>query len=271
MWFEPGPAVPTDGADPCHLAVAPSGRHLITANYSSGSLTVHALTEAGAIGAITDLVVFDGRGPDADRQEASHPHHVLFGADGREVLVTDLGADEVRRFVLDDVTGRLTAGAAISLPAGAGPRHSVALWAGPGGNGIAVVAELASAVFTVDAAGELGAGLPIGRSAEGIRNYPSAVVGAGRRLYVGNRGADTITVLHLDDEGRPALVAETPAGGRWPQDLLVAGDDLFVASQESDAVVAFRLDGSGRPTGPTAVLPIPSPASLTRVPNLDRS
>src|SRR5258708_5170520 len=32
---------PTNGGAPCHLVVDPGGRHLITANYATGSVAVH--------------------------------------------------------------------------------------------------------------------------------------------------------------------------------------------------------------------------------------
>ena len=40
----------TGGAEPAHLAVDASGRYLITANYSGGSISVHRLGQDGSIG-----------------------------------------------------------------------------------------------------------------------------------------------------------------------------------------------------------------------------
>lgn len=66
-----------------------------------------------------DHIQFSGTGPNADRQESSHPHEVYVYED--ELLIPDLGADK---------TWRLTKGpagwevkGAIDYPAGAGPRH----------------------------------------------------------------------------------------------------------------------------------------------------
>ncbi len=46
----------TGGAEPAHLAVDGSGRFLITANYTGGSISVHRLGPDGSIGERTDLV-----------------------------------------------------------------------------------------------------------------------------------------------------------------------------------------------------------------------
>ncbi|HWI34421.1 MAG TPA: beta-propeller fold lactonase family protein, partial [Lapillicoccus sp.] len=45
----------TGGADPCHLALSPDGRWLLTANYTSGSVSVHPVEDGGSLGASTDL------------------------------------------------------------------------------------------------------------------------------------------------------------------------------------------------------------------------
>ena len=80
----------TGGSEPAHLAVDPSGRFLITANYSGGSISVHRLGEHGEIGPRTDLVQHDLHG-EHPRQDAAHPHMIYVTQDS--VLVVDLGAD----------------------------------------------------------------------------------------------------------------------------------------------------------------------------------
>ena len=49
----PWPALgqqPTGGAAPCHLAISPDGRWLATANYLSGSVSVHPVLDDGSLG-----------------------------------------------------------------------------------------------------------------------------------------------------------------------------------------------------------------------------
>src|SRR5882757_6013973 len=91
-------SVPSGGADPCHLAVTPDGRHLLCSNYSSGSLAVFALDGAGMITDRTDLVTHHGSGPVADRQESRHVHlAVVLDA---VVSAVDLCTDEMRSYTL---------------------------------------------------------------------------------------------------------------------------------------------------------------------------
>ncbi len=71
----------TGGAEPAHLTTDPSGRFLLTANYSGGSISVHRLGPDGSIGPRTDLVRHERHG-DGPRQEQAHPH-MIRAVDGR--------------------------------------------------------------------------------------------------------------------------------------------------------------------------------------------
>lgn len=63
-------------------------------------------------------------GPVADRQEASHMHHVIFDPTNTFVFMPDLGGDRIRVYTYDG-TGQLTEDEAsvLTTDAGAGPRH----------------------------------------------------------------------------------------------------------------------------------------------------
>ena len=56
------------GSAPCHLAVSADGRHLLCANYGTGSVTVFPSRSDGTLDARSDLVQHPGSGP--------HAHHV---------------------------------------------------------------------------------------------------------------------------------------------------------------------------------------------------
>lgn len=236
------------GEDPCHLAVDPSGRLLAAANYGSSTLTLIALAEDGSFGAMASLVL-EGQGPDAERQEAAHPHQVLFH-DGL-MLVVDLGADLVRRFAIDlsAPAGRmLTPIAPLHAPAGSGPRHGVFL---PDGR-LALSGELASSLV-------IGAQVPppgwsnvlsTGESgparSRSPRNYPGDVQRSedGRFVYLANRGYDTIAAFDVT-AGAPHRIAEVASGGAWPQHLLVHRECCLVANWDSNVVTALSLTEGG--------------------------
>jgi 6-phosphogluconolactonase (cycloisomerase 2 family) len=253
----------TGGAYPCHLAVTPDGRHLLSANYMSGSVSVHRLESGGAVGERTDLRTHDGAGPDPDRQTGPHAHMVSPDPDGDGLFVVDLGADTVFRYVLDPDTGRLSGGPGVVVRPGSGPRH---LARHPDGRRAFLVGELDATVtgYRLDPqSGELVEYDRVPASGSGGAQPSEIRVGRdGRRLYVANRGVDTVAIFDLDGSGITRL-GEVSTGGEWPRHLTVIGDHLYVANERSHTVMTFRLgedglvDGSGDLFGllsPTCVL-----------------
>lgn len=257
---------PTGGGAPCHLLHHPAG-YLLAANYESGSVAVHPIGADGTLGPRTDLVQHTGSGPHPERQRGPHAHEVRLA--GELVVVVDLGLDRLIGYRLDPATGRLSVAAdpfARTHP-GAGPRHAVAH---PNGRWY-VAGELDATVAVFDPDPSTGvmhevAALP--STAGPAPSYPASIAlsaGAGR-LYVSNRGADTIATFAVDPAGDLSPVDEVPSGGSWPRHFAIVDDVMFVANERSDTVVSFTLDaatGLPRPTGdavtvgaPTCVLPV---------------
>jgi 6-phosphogluconolactonase len=59
---------PSHGAHPCHLALDPTGRFLIVANYSSGTVAVYPVAADGRLGEASAIVQHRGRSLNAQRQ-----------------------------------------------------------------------------------------------------------------------------------------------------------------------------------------------------------
>ncbi len=254
----------TGGTHPCHLAVAPGGRYLVSTNYTSGSVAVHRLGADGALGERTDLLVHEGAGPNPERQERAHAHMASPNPGGGAILVIDLGTDAVYRYELEAATGRLVPlGPRIHVRAGSGPRH---LARHPDGRRAYLVGELDATVTAYDIDGAAGVLHERGRVATsrltGAQPSEIAVGADGRFLYVANRGPDTVSVFALDG-GTPAYLAEIPTGGHWPRHFALVGEHLYVANERSHAVVGFHLDAdSGVPQGPGSVLALSSPTCV---------
>jgi 6-phosphogluconolactonase len=256
----------TGGGHPCHLAVAAGGRHLLVANYGTGSVTVLPLDGDGAPGERTDLLDLQGTGPDRDRQEGPHAHMVAPDPYTADVLVVDLGADRVVRLRLDAVTGRVSAGPpAVVAEAGTGPRHLVRA----GDGAVLVVGELAANLTWYrpgPQAGRLEMAGSVATSTGAAPIYPSEIsMGSdGRFVYVANRGPDTVSVFAWDGDAA-RYVDEVPTGGEWPRHIVLLGEHLYVANERSHTVMAFRIDpetGVPVPDGePTAQ---PSPTCMLR-------
>ena len=164
------------------------------------------------------------------------------------LYVTDLGADEVRRYPVADQM--------VPLPTvryGSRTASGRATW--PARDRRYVVGKLDGIVRAYD--GEKSAGTLTSREFEGV-NQPSHLDMDGEFLYVANRGPNTITVLRADDL---TLVAEVPSGGEWPRHFAIDGDRLYVANQHSGVVTEFALeDGVPTPTG--QVLEVDSPSCV---------
>jgi len=240
----------TGGAEPAHLAVDGSGRYLITANYTGGSLSVHRLGPDGSIGERTDLVRHERSGADP-RQEQAHPHMIYVAGD--QVLVVDLGGDAVYRYHLSE-DGKLALDGVIETPAGSGPRHLL-----PAGDRFYLTAELSGQVLAYDRDWQLLGVVPASGSAG--PNQPSELVSNGRYLYVANRGPDTISVFALADGALPRLVTEV-AAGNWPRHIALDGDDLYVAGERSHEVIRMTIDPATGIPAVTGTITVPSPTVI---------
>src|ERR1035437_2590909 len=238
--------MPSGGAEPCHLAVDPDARMLVVTNYTTSTLAVWPLAEDGSLIGDGELIELRGASIDPDRQNAAHPHQVVFN--GNVLYVVDLGADVLRTFaVAEHGNGAeaLTPVREAPVPAGTGPRHLVVL---PGGD-VALSGELASTVLT-GRPDDPATGWLVSPSTErtgpartrNLRNYPGDIQCStdGRFVYLANRGYDTIAPFAIG-AGTPRLIAELDSGVKRPQHLLVAGDDLLVAGRDSSLVVAMPL------------------------------
>ncbi len=114
------------GKNAVHLSIDPTGRWIVTANYSAGSVGVVPIEKDGTLGPRSDLVNLPGEpGPDRKQQASSHPHDAVFDPSGRFIAVPDKGLDRVFVFRLDTASGKLMPNDPpfVATRAGAGPRH----------------------------------------------------------------------------------------------------------------------------------------------------
>jgi 6-phosphogluconolactonase len=247
------------GADPCHLLIFPSGRHLLTANYTSGSVAAHPFESTGVLAPASDLVAFTGSGPALGRQDSAHTHHVAVRPGTDEVAIADLGADAVHRIRFDDDTGRFGPRLEpIRLHPGCGPRQVV--FAADGRRAF-VLGELDSTVTTIDWTAASGPSVlaisPALRAPTPVDNLAATLLLAadGATLYASHRGADLVAVLTVTDTNvRP--IADIHCGGHWPRHIAVDDRWLYITNERSDEVVALHLDDLNQ----RARIQMPSPA-----------
>lgn len=249
-WREVG-RVATAGADPCYVVLDAEEGRLAVANYGSGSIAMFRLDPATGLPCDDpDVRANTGCGPVEDRQEGPHAHCVRFGPDGQWLFHVDLGTDEILAYPLDPTTGRLgERHLAYAAPAGSGPRHLVFHPTLP----LAILAsELASTLTLLRVeGGSLTAihaisTLPDGFEGTSIAGHLS-LDRSGARIYVTNRGHDSVAVFDWSDGHIPYLLQHVPSGGASPRAfvLLDAERLLVLANEEGDTVTVFDVRDDG--------------------------
>lgn len=270
----------TRGAASCHLATDPTGRALLVANYTRGSVVALPIEPDGSLGAATSFFEHRGRSVNAARQSAPHAHAIVpspavAGADGhaasRFAFAADLGTDQILCYRLDAAAATLAPHDPPfkSSPAGAGPRH---LRFHPDGRVLYAINELASSVsvYGYDAAkGQLTERQTISTlpgdctastTAADLRATPD-----GRFLYGTNRGHDSIAIFRIAADGLLEVVDIVPSLGGGPHNLAITPDGslLLCANMPGSNLAAFRIDaGSGRLTPIGRPLAIPAPSCI---------
>jgi 6-phosphogluconolactonase len=117
--------VSSHGTGPCHLTVDRSGKNVLVANYTGGSVAVLPVNEDGSLRAAAAFIQHTGSSVNKERQEGPHVHCIRASPDNRFVLAADLGLDELLVYRFDPVRGSLVPNDPpfIKTLPGAGPRH----------------------------------------------------------------------------------------------------------------------------------------------------
>jgi 6-phosphogluconolactonase len=267
---------PSHGTSPCYITVDPSGKFVLVANYSSGSLAVLPIQSDGSLGESSDVVQHQGSGPNQKRQEGPHAHCIVLDRSGKYAYAADLGLDKVMIYHFDAKAGKLTPNTqpfAQTKP-GAGPRHFVIH---PSGKFAYVINEIDSSLtgFTYDGSkGTLTELQTVSTLPEGFQGENSCadihIHPSGRYLYGSNRGHDSIVAFTIDvRSGKLSYLAHEPTQGKTPRNFALdpSGSFLFAANQNSDTVVTFQIDrktGKLKPAG--QVTEIPKPVCLKFIP-----
>ncbi|MDF2643626.1 MAG: 6-phosphogluconolactonase [Pseudomonas sp.] len=240
----------TQGKNPVHLALDPSGSYLIVTNHIGASLAVLPIERDGSLGVLNQLVEITGEpGPHRVEQPHAKPHFGLFDREGRHVIVPDKGLNRVFSFRFED--GRLSecTPSFVQTRETAGPRH---LAFHPRGDMAYVINELDSTVtaYRYDAstggltARQILSTLPASYTGDS-RAAGIQVDTQGRFVYASNRGYDSIAVFGIDPHtGLLSFIEAVPSAGRTPRffTLTPNGRYLFALNEDSDSIAAFAVD-----------------------------
>ncbi|HTJ27319.1 MAG TPA: lactonase family protein [Candidatus Limnocylindria bacterium] len=236
------------GDNVVHGALDSSGRHFVVANYGTGSVAVLPVAEDGGLADYAQRLMMPGTpGPHRTEQSGSHPHHVVFDASGRFVLVPDKGHDSVCVFAFEAGRGTLELVSMTKSRPGAGPRHGAfhptlpVYW---------VLNELDSSITTYRWSAQAGSLEPV----QLLPTLPSDFFGAstaaaivvtpcGRYVFASNRGHDGVAAFAVDAKtGQLEPRGWTQAPGREPRFMTFHGNSLYVASERDDVIGQFAVD-----------------------------
>ena len=245
------------GPIPAHLTVDPSGRYLVVANYIGGNFVVLPIEADGQLGPVSGEIKDSGAGPNTQRQEAPHPHSVVFDPADRFIAAADLGIDKVLTFRLNG--GGLVRVGEAPAASGAGPRH---LAFNRNGRALYVVNELNATVTAYAYDPTPG---QIGKELQTISTEPAGYAGphstaeiavhpSGKFLYASNRGYNSIIGYRIDPvTGLLSAIGHATQGVNFPRSFAIdpSGKWLYVANQKGDTLVQFEINletGELKPT-----------------------
>lgn len=267
-------SAPTGDGGGAHIAVHPSGKFLMTAQYGGGSTALFPLDAAGNLGKAQLVKHEGGSGVVKPVQEKPHAHMVAYSPDGRFALVPDLGLDRIVIYRLNlDTPSIERHGFAASVPGG-GPRH---MKFSPDGKFIYLLNELSLSVttFAWDAAAGVAkqlANVPAlsneAKSKEASNSAAEILVHAsGRFVYSSNRGHDTVTVYRADPATSALNVIQVqPVRGAFPRNIALSPDGgwLLAAGADSNTVAVHKIDQTtGELTYQTkSIINVPAPICI---------
>jgi len=265
---------PTGDGGGAHIAVHPSGKFLLTAQYGNGSTALFPLDAEGRLGTAQVTKHQGGSGVVKPVQEKPHAHWTGFSPDGRFALVPDLGLAGIVIYRIDLAKPAIERHSFAASVPGGGPRH---LRFSPDGKFIYLLNELSLSVTTF--AWDAAAG-----TAQRLANVPSLsaevkakeahnsgaeilVHPSGRFVYFSNRGNDSVTVFRADPATSAVQVIQVqPVRGAFPRNIALSPDAgwLLAAGADSNTIAAHKVNPTtGELTYQTkGVINVPAPICI---------
>ena len=240
---------PTNSPGPCYISTDYTGKFVVTANYSGGTVTSFPLSADGTLQPLAKVFEFEGSGTDVNRQERPHLHSAVFSPDRQYLFAPDLGTDQLHKFTTSNTTPFLATGnpEAYQIEPGSGPRH---LTFHPNARFAYLINELSGKVTVFHYAdGHL---VPVQNIAsdtsEGVGGKGSADIHVspdGKFLYASNRAnTNNIAIFRINDaDGKLTLAGHQPTG-LHPRNFIITpnGKYLIAGCMNSNLIQFFEID-----------------------------
>jgi len=255
------------GGAPCHLVVDATGRNVLVANYTGGSVVSLPISRKGRLRKASSFIQHEGSSVLKPRQASPHGHSINVSPGNKFAVAADLGLDKVLVYEFNAKGGKLTPAGFTKVAPGAGPRHFAFH---PNGKFAYVINEI---TLTVTAfAWDEGKGnlselqtittLPVERG-KGMSTAEVQVHPSGRFLYGSNRGHNTIAVFSIDGKtGKLKAIQHQSTLGKTPRNFGIdpTGKFLIAANQSSGDVFTFHINqdtGELKPTSHSVKVSMP--------------
>ena len=248
---------PSHGKSTCHITSDQNGERIFLSSYIDSKLAVYNF-DGSEISPATEIITYEGSGPNPERQKESHAHQAMVSPDNNWLYVCDLGSDKIWIHELGDIENNMRS---IDVQAGYGPRHLV--WNEPIHKAY-VFCELNSHILVYDWDKETGNLSLVQDKAALPEEYKGQAAGSAIRihpnhkaLYVSDRRQNSIIAHSINGFGKLKYESWFSIKGKTPRDFGIdpTGHWLLVANQDTDSIAPFRLDvESGLPVGEAAPL-----------------
>jgi 6-phosphogluconolactonase len=237
---------------PCYVALDPSEKALVFAEYTNAVAGVFELAPDGRIADAPPVTVtHTGSGPDPKRQEKAHAHCAEVSPDGQNLCIVDLGIDRVKVYDFPNRAAGLKEKPALTIASagGAGSRHIIfhpnrktAYLLHELNNTISSFLCTADAFIHVQTIPMLPAGFTAPSTAAAIKFSPD-----GRRVFGSNRGHDSIAAYDIDpDTGKMSLLAISKLAGPSPRDFefMPGGAFILAGHQSANELMSYAYDAA---------------------------
>ena len=255
------------GGAPCHLVVDATGRNVLVANYTGGSVVSLPISRKGRLRKAASFIQHEGSSVLVPRQSKPHGHSINVSPGNKFAVAADLGLDKVLVYGFNAKGGKLTPAGFAKVAPGAGPRHFAFH---PNGKFAYVINEITLTVTAFawnEGEGKLSelqtiTTLPVKRG-KGMSTAEVQVHPSGKFLYGSNRGHNTVAVFSIDQRtGKLKAVQHQSTLGKTPRNfgLDPTGKFLIAANQSSGDMHTFWINqetGELKPTGHSVKIPMP--------------
>ncbi len=255
------------GGAPCHLVIDATGRNVLVANYTGGSVVSLPVSRKGRLRQASSFIQHTGSSLLKPRQAAPHGHSINVSPGNKFAVAADLGLDKVLVYGFDPKGGKMTPAGFAKVAPGSGPRHFAFH---PNGMFAYVINEITLTVtaFSWDETkGKLEeiqtiTTLPVERG-KGMSTAEVQVHPSGKFLYGSNRGHNTIAVFSIDQKtGKLSAVQHQSTLGKTPRNFGIdpTGKFLIAANQSSGDIFTFWINqdtGQLKSTGHKIEVPMP--------------